>query len=70
MSLSVKYTQAKGYYIAGQSAEFAKYERNMLKSEKSWPFTIEFRDVAGNIVTSCPMPLSPSGKPKCNLLAK
>lgn len=42
----------------------AKYLKDIETGKIPPPFRCEFRDTAGNVVTTTPIPCTPTGKPK------
>lgn len=67
MALRTAYNSRIGWHVAGQSAEFLKYERDIRNGKIPCPYRCEFTDSKGNVVANQPIPLTPSGKPKTPL---
>lgn len=52
---------------SGESAEYMKYEKAIISGKLPCPFKVEFKNKAGEVIRTTPLPLTPAGKPKINL---
>ena len=59
--------QVPGANYTGLRDDFAKYEREIFSGKIECPFTVEFKNTAGEVICNRPVPLTPNGKPKINL---
>lgn len=51
-------------YATYTDPTMAKYIRDIETGKIPPPYRCEFRDAAGNVVTTSPIPCTPQGKPK------